>query len=144
MDKIQRIKQIEKELKELKEQVKTESEDTILVPENIKLETGCGACDRLGLVFENKKQTLTYHNGVYNVDRTCEGDFVQCKLTPCKREDLKPGDTAFRTDSSTTNFTILYHYCKIISDTKYAYISGENTRVRSISFKYWYKVEKVD
>ena len=72
-------------------------EERILVPNNIKIERSCWHWDKLGIVFNDNKQVLSYFSlywWIYNVDGASDGDFVQCELIKCKRKDLKPWNTA--------------------------------------------------
>lgn len=91
-------------------------EKDILVPECIgiykhkhKLDLGLFIgfnCDsqRLGYHTHNKQYIVTSELNKY--------EKVQCKLTPCKREDLKAGDTAFV--SKRNSYADLHNYCKIL------------------------------
>lgn len=122
-------------------------EKDILVPDNIgiykhkhKLDLGlfigfnCNS-QRLGYHTHNKQYIVTSELNKY--------EKVQCKLTPCKREDLKAGDTAFA--SIRNNYTNLHNYCKILDgcvayplDLNVQVESWENPNVK------WYKIEPIN
>lgn len=79
-------------------------ENTILVPENIsvykrKIGDSGNYGDGLFIGF-NSGQRLGVKRSKYNVDVDGFGLYekVQCKLTPCKREDLNVGDTVVIVD----------------------------------------------
>lgn len=122
-------------------------EKDILVPDNIgiykhkhKLDLGlfigfnCNS-QRLGYHTHNKQYIVTSELNKY--------DKVQCKLTPCKRVDLKAGDTAFA--SIRNDYANLHNYCKIIDeciayplDLNIQVESWENPNVK------WYKIEPIN
>lgn len=138
-------------------------EKDILVPESVgiyrlkaqfmsDLDNG----DRLYIGF-NDTQVLGYADGKYRSDVRCPKyeyhdwyEKVQCKLTPCKREELKEGDTAVfipkemkdlfeKQPFNTTN------YCKILDYQKYVYViddEGIETNFDNDAY-FWYKVEPI-
>ncbi len=62
---------------------------------------------------------------------------------PIKREDLKPGDVAYRTDGIPSDDEFKYKggVCLILSSKKYTYIKNEeNVNTSSLTFNYWYKL----
>ena len=72
---------------------------------------------------------------------------VQCKLTPCKREDLKVGDTAVIYQSCITkpNLDVVNRYYKVLPDNKYAKVNAESVSVVTIEGGYlFYKVETIN
>lgn len=66
---------------------------------------------------------------------------IPCKLTPCKREDLKAGDVAFKTDITTPSVMCLGRYCVILKENKHVSWNDDDVFVRSMNYRYWYKVE---
>lgn len=128
-------------------------EKDILVPESIGIYKNptSGFGDRLLIGFNNNKQFLGYNSQTNqwmvftHVDRLKK---VQCKLTPCKREELKEGDTAVfipkemkdlfeKQPFDTTN------YCKILDYQKYVYVIDDEvieTNFDNDAY-FWYKVE---
>lgn len=96
--------------------------EDILVPEDIsifKLPDGYEYGD--GLFIEiSDNQLIGYCRASFIVEpkHKCQLNKVQCKLIPCKREDLKGGDTAFANliNDSTNKLS----YCKILNDKEVA------------------------
>ncbi|SBV91771.1 hypothetical protein [uncultured Dysgonomonas sp.] len=129
-------------------------ENDILVPESIGIyrynaphEYGGG--DNLFIGFNDNTQLLGYcadrwvaYPNIYNDNKK-----VQCKLTPCKREDLKNGDTAFISDTFRLDDSMLSdrgRYVKIIGD-KAIKINKKGEPIYDNAFhNYWYKVEPVN
>lgn len=139
-----KIELSDKTARNLKEQFVSKD---VLVPDCIKIgKEGDG--DNLGILFNGNKQVLNWaeqHEGIYNVYYAGIGkdklyDIIQCKLIPCKREDLKPGDTAYRTDGLNPEFSELTKYCKILSLDKIVSVSLESVIISLLHWNYWYKV----
>lgn len=135
-------------------------EKDILVPECIgiyrlsdRATTSHDNGDGLYISFNEYKQVLFYSDGqygVFNLDNICLTK-VQCKLTPCKREDLKAGDTFLMKDILQDVEDILYdpsEYVKSMTAraNEFAWID-EGTDVISSkmddSHKQLYKVEPI-
>lgn len=129
-------------------------EKDILVPESIGIyryndphEYGGG--DNLFIGFNNNTQLLGYcanrwvaYPNIYNNNKK-----VQCKLIPCKREDLKVGDTAVIYQSCITNpnLDVVNRYYKVLPDNKYAKVNAESVLVVTIEGRYlFYKVEPIN
>jgi len=121
MNKEQLLNETEKkadEIKDLKKALMNKNEETILVPDCIKIENGFNnSGDGLGIVFPNNKQTLIYdgNNEVFQVRASNSKDFVQCKLVPCKYEDIEDGDTFYACDNlkkSSSEFENINYYYK--------------------------------
>lgn len=129
-------------------------EKDILVPESIGIyryndphEYGGG--DNLFIGFNNNTQLLGYcanrwvaYPNIYNNNKK-----VQCKLIPCKREDLKVGDTAFIYQSCITNpnLGVVNRCYKVLPDNKYAKVNAESVLVVTIEGRYLsYKVEPIN
>lgn len=129
-------------------------EKDILVPENIgiyrcKEDFGVDG-DGLYISFNDNTQLL-YYNSKYKVWGGCPLHSgykkVQCKLTQCKREDLKAGDTAVMYQSCITkpNLDVINRYYKVLPSDKYAKVNGESVSVVTIEGKYnFYKVEPIN
>ena len=99
--------------------------------------------DILGIPFNKQKQSLFCWGGVYRVFDCMESKLVDCDLIPYNREDLKPGDVAFRSPIESNNFKDLDKYCVILDDRRCAFIlNDEDTIISSRDFYYWYKVER--
>jgi hypothetical protein len=124
-------------------------QDIILVPENIKITQG--NCSE-GILFNDDKQELFVNLGTkqYEVISAPSLSRIyklgELKLTPCKREDLKCGDLAFRTDG-VTDFTNKEQYCLILDEKSHVCIENshdvEYPASYSTGWTYWYKVEEV-
>lgn len=136
-------------------------EKDILVPECIGIYRFIGEKpyghdygDDLLISFNDGKQSLFYWNGQYAVDNLPivfkeykDLTTVQCKLTPCKREDLKAGDTAFFSETFRLDDTMLSdkgRYVKIlINKAVKINKSGEIIFDRQ-HHNHWYKVEPIN
>jgi hypothetical protein len=141
-----------KKIEELKKEVETlDKEETILVPDCIKIENNCGS-DGLGIVFPNNKQTVSYYkrNEVFEVRLSNSEDFVQCKLTPCNYKDIKEGDTFYASHnllklSSEFEF-INFYYKKLKEKNKAVCVTRENdisNEYNINNYNYYWKVEEV-
>lgn len=126
-------------------------EKYILVPESVGIykynathEYGAG--DDLFIGFNNNNQLLGYcankwvvFPNIYSNNRK-----VQCKLTQCKREDLKSGDTAFFSETFRLDDIMLSdrgRYVKIIRD-KAIKINKKGEPIYDNAFhNHWYKIE---
>lgn len=126
----------------------------ILVPENIGIfqlpsSAYCSNYgDNLFIAFNEDKQLLGYCNEAYCVEprSKCFLHKVQCKLTPCKREDLKAGDTAviYQKNIHNPDLTMISRYYKVLPNDKYAKVDGESISVVTIEGKYlFFKVEPI-
>lgn len=129
-------------------------ETDILVPESIGIYkwVGYGGYDNgdlLHIGFNNNTQSIGYSskNGgscyvVYPVFAYWKK--VECKLTPCKREDLKSGDTAFISEAFRLEDSMLSdlgRYVKIIGD-KAIKINKKGEPIYDNAFhNHWYKIE---
>jgi len=114
----------------------------ILVPDNIKITSGV-EFDSKGITFNDGKQELyySYDDNIYLVD--IPGTLISCKLTPCKREDLNPGDLAFRSDFSDPNFSKLSKHCIILDSCNYVFTDNKDISINHLIWKYWWKVEEI-
>lgn len=126
----------------------------ILVPNNIKIFQipSSAYCSNYGdclfIAFNEDKQLLGYCNESYCVEprSKCFLDKVQCKLTPCKREDLKAGDTAviYQKNIPNPDLTMISRYYKVLPDNKYARVENESISIVTIEGKYlFFKVEPI-
>ena len=141
--------------KEQRDELKKQLEVTedILVPDCIKIEKECWCWDRLWIKFNESKQVLFYntdHWGMYNVvsawrpTNKLYGE-IKCKLIPCKREDLKPWDTAYATNNENDDFKSKDKYCKILDDYEdVCIVDDSHVRVYKYDLSYWYKVVPVE
>ena len=116
-------------------------DDTIYVPDCINI-------SKDGNIIFNEGKQLLYVNVMKRIYCVCSNDnndTIKHKLVPCKREDLKCGDTAFKTDvEMKSEFYDLSNYCKILNENEHVYIFFEsNIAVSDFYCNYWYKVVKV-
>jgi len=111
-----------------------------LVPKEIRITAGTRSFS-IGLLFNDGKQELCwdYRDNVYGVNSQFLTETIKTKLVPCRREDLKAGDLAFRTDFGDSDFKSIYQYC-FIDKNKHWYISNKQIEKGSMSYRYWYKV----
>lgn len=129
---------------------KMREHEIIRVPENIGIYARWSDDEKRNLLigFNCDKQLLGVHSKVFFVDTFVTGLFkkVPCKLTPCKREDLKTGDTAF------VSKTFLLDDSMLSDNVRYVKIIGNQAikinKIGEIIYdkdfhNYWYKVEPI-
>lgn len=131
--------------------------EDILVPEHIGIYRYAGFSqdddgDTLLIGFNGSTQLLCYCNGRWNVSTGIEGDYdkVKCKLIPCKREELKEGDTAVFIPKEIEDSFEKYlfdttNYCKILDYQEYVYVIDDGcieTNFDNDAYS-WYKVVPV-
>lgn len=126
----------------------------IPVPENIGIYTVKAPAnkerygDGLLIGFNGYRQMLGYDsiNQIYVVSQKDYLEIVQCKLIPCKREDLKAGYTAviYQKNIPNPDLTMISRYYKVLPNDKYAKVNGESISVVTIEGKYlFFKVEPI-
>ena len=123
-----------------------EASKIIRVPDGIKIVKNSGV---LGIV-NSKGQVLRkwFNHDTYSVLHL-EGEIdVPCKLTPCERKDLKPGDLAYRSNYKLKFIEDLDQYVVILDGENYVvWREKTDARVFTCSFTYpwksWYKVEAI-
>ena len=130
-----------------------EEDRELLVPDNIKIENECGDGDGLGIVFNEGKQTLDYTStrDVWRVLPAYPQDFINCKLVPVGKENLKVGYTYFRTDEKVgsdgffENLKDIFYYCKYFGNGRYVYVTYDGVVLGSyFSWNYWYQVVPIE
>jgi len=125
----------------IKNYLKHERQEYYEIPDNIKLNISGN------IIFNNRKSLLQARskNG-YNV---YTDDFKQNSFTsgfvlvPCKRKDLKNGDTAYfgSCDNTYNHFGDLIYYCKILNNKEYICVGGDRyVSVSDTTWDRWYKV----
>lgn len=128
-----------------------ELEDILKVPENIKLYQPKKNDDQIYIGFEHRQmlgvgQMLGVYNGAWHVminDKDVPCEPIQCELIPCKREDLKVGDTAFCIHEGVNlrqSMNERFNYCKIRSAHDHTYTAGGNITTSANRCEVWYKV----
>jgi hypothetical protein len=112
--------------------------DRIRVPDGIRFGSDGR---RMFLCFNEGKQILYLDHGIWNVKEDYGHNRKQMYLTPCKREDLKPGDWAYCSDGDGSAFTSKDQYRLILSHTRNAYIAADDS-VLSVTtgWENWWKV----
>lgn len=129
-------------------------EKPLLVPESVKIyKRKIGDPRHYGdglFVGFGENQVLGFKNGNYHVDVDGFGlykEVPRCQLTPCKREDLKAGDTAFFSISMplVNDMNNLFFYCKILCESEFVHIVGDK-EIESGSRKdfTWYKLTPIE
>lgn len=131
-------------------------EKDILVPESIgiyKLSdraiTSHDNGDGLYISFNKDKQALSYLDGQYGVNILDNIFFtkVKCKLTPCKREDLRAGDTAFFSETFRLDDTMLFdkgRYVKILINKEVKINKSGEIIFDGQHHNHWYKIEPIN
>ena len=108
-------------------------DDTIYVPDGIL---------DVNMEIINGNMALFYNDEVwsvlqyYNINQSRHHQF---KLEPCKREDLKVGDVAFRTSLDIPRFNNLSRYCIILEDGC-QYWNKRECQFIAIGYNHWYKI----
>ena len=115
-----------------------EVKDFIKVPESIGIYKDELQLDAFGdglfIGFNENKQVLGSYDGLYTVDIIDDYfNKVQCYLQPCKREDLKAGDTAFISKSD--YFDNLDMYYKIIDISEYGFARAFGNDIKMVDIK---------
>jgi len=131
-------------------------DDTIYVPEGIKFYESRDPSKSLFLEFGDRQGVGYSHNAkgwmVGFTDRPgiCgQAIKIKTKLTPYKRNELKPGDWAYSYDEEKPNgdHHASYRLCVGIYGVTYnrfVHITGVNgVEPYNMNDKYWFKVEKV-
>lgn len=127
-------------------------EKNILVPESIGIYKTIVSLygDNLFIAFNNDNQFLGFNSRskqwFVTTDNHDNLKKVQCKLTPCKREELREGDTIVMYSSCIVepNLNVTHRYYKVLPDNKYAKANAENVSVITIEGKYsLFKVEPI-
>ena len=100
------------------------------------------------ILFNSNKQLLCGVDGLYAVVPNKNGFKAQSKdfvWVPCKREDIKMGDTFYCTDLDNKDFSNKERVKKALKGEagKYCYLTGdEDIRVYSDDWEYYYKLAK--
>jgi hypothetical protein len=88
----------------------------------------------------NGDRVLHYYMGGWNVNVVNKlSTHRQFKLEPCKREDLKVGDVAFRTSFNKPTFDNLSKYCIVLEDGC-QYWNKRECQFDDMSYNHLYKV----
>jgi hypothetical protein len=94
------------------------------------------------------KQVLyfNHHSETFGVGALMGLDLTPCHLIPCKREDLNPGDTAYRYEGESPDFHNLAGYCKVLDGREYVYwrvsskVKANGVFPGAEEWNYWWKV----
>lgn len=105
--------------------------------------------DNKRIYFNNFKQKLYFAEGTYSFEVTSLGYATRTgyKLIPIKREDLKKGDIAYRTETPIKEDKCSHkdkeEYCVILNDEMNVSVKyNQETSVNDDIYTYWYKVVK--
>ena len=131
----------EEQLEQINELLKTE----LRTPSTIHFDVGMGKGNVYGLFFNRDKQILYFpdrtkqwfvrDSGANQIFRTGR------KLVPINREDLKPGDVAYRDDDEIDTGGYLECYCVILDEKYIACVCSDTDIVVDNSVAdYWWKV----
>jgi hypothetical protein len=96
--------------------------------------------DDVAIPFGKQVLYFDHHSETFGVRALMGLDLIPCDLIPCKREDLKPGDTAFRDDEGSPDFDDLELYCKILNDRRHVGVHDYGVSFSSNEWNYWWKV----
>ena len=95
------------------------------------------------ILFNNNKQVLLTNRGSWDVYSYKEGynsrhkDFM---WVPIKREDLKTGDTAYRSEYEIPAFSDHYEICKILDTSSCVFATNYSVSTGTASWSYWFKL----
>jgi hypothetical protein len=108
-------------------------DETIYVPDGI-LESDMEIVNGNMTLFHDEDgwNAISYHNLTLSTPN-------QFKLVPCKREDLKVGDVAFRTSFDKPMFDNLSKYCIVLEDGC-QYWNKRECQFDDMSYNHLYKV----
>jgi len=124
---------------------KQPKEETIYVPDNIKIEMSCGV-GWDDLCINNGRQSLWYFDDMYAVHKSYKQDEVKCKLIPIDVKDLEVGGTYYRHDNGLCkpNYDSLPWYCKYLWKSKHVYWDGEWVSLSIAKYDRRYKVVPIN
>jgi hypothetical protein len=111
----------------------TANDETIYVPDGIL---------DVNMEIINGNMALFYNDEVWSVlpyYNTNQSTHQQFKLEPCKREDLKVGDVAFRTSFDKPTFDNLSRYCIVLEDGC-QYWNQRECQFDDMSYNHLYKI----
>ena len=97
------------------------------------------------IIFNNGNSALTVDQNGLQIE-SLEGKYLKYnekfKWVECKREDLKPGDTAYKCDNKESVFDNRERVCKIKNSKEHYYIINHDINKSSCPFNHWYKLTK--
>lgn len=128
-----------KTLKNYLEKQEEEEEEYVEIPDNINL--NCNGY----ILSNNRKRSLEWNylakDWISVPYRNKKKKYLdRFLLVPCEREEINPGQTAFRCHIEDPDFDCLLNYCMILDDERYVYMSGGSVMVNSDSWEYWWKL----
>ena len=97
----------------------------------------------MGLIFNDSQQELGYQHKkeTWGVTVGPKALKTPLYLTPCKREDLKPGDWVFVADSVNTNFMSKCGYRLRLENDKFALVDhNQDIKIFGTKFDHYWKV----
>jgi hypothetical protein len=103
--------------------------------------------DDMAIPFGKQVLYFDHHSETFGVRALMGLDLIPCDLISCKREDLNPGDTAYRYEDESPDFDDLAGYCKVLDGREYVYSGGISSKVKANGvfpgadeWDYWWKV----
>ncbi len=129
-----------KTIEALQLKLKEEQDDSVENVFEFGANSGC-------ILFSGNKQKMEVHQGLLIVLSSYAGykSSADFKWVPIKREDLEPGDVAYRTDFSNSVCGDFDMVCAIVdSKSYYRIVSDENVCKYDCIYKYWYKLTPID
>lgn len=96
------------------------------------------------IIFNGNQQVLSTSSDIWYVACNREDDSSDKFVwVPCKREDLKAGDTAYRKNFE-EGFDCLRSVCKILDTVNHVYCLKNSVKVRRGDYAFWYKLVRKD
>ena len=131
----------DKQMEQIKELL---LETELRTPGYILFWSGAGDKKINGLFFNNNEQVLNYFlpRRQWTVS-TSQNQIVRGnrKLVPINREDLKPGDVVYRSDTEDRSFDQIDDYGIVLNPDETAYPTYENEiHIDDLEYSFWWKV----
>ena len=111
-------------------------------PDNIRFNAGPEGFV-YGLFFNNDKQALGFSGRQFNVQAGHINPIFTTnrKLVPINREDLKPGDVVYRSDTEDRSFDQIDDYGIVLNPHETAYTTYQNEiHIDDLGYSFWWKV----
>lgn len=89
----------------------------------------------------NRNQVLRWSRETWIVGHLAPYTHSVCLLTPCERNDLKPGDVVFMANNDKPDFFSLSNYYVILNDRDAVHWETDEVRIIDYSFNDHYRVE---
>ena len=143
MNKTELLNKADELIKKADELIELANQEEILVPDNIKI-TESMMWYSMWLLNQNIELIYNYRFQKWAAIPSFETDqLIECKLTPCKYEDLKPWDLFYRGDEEDEDFGSPHRYAIKINDWSYQFWEGNNCINGSADWNYYWKIEPI-